>query len=94
MGMAFTFEWDDRKARSNLRKHGVSFEEAATAFIDPNSLTITDPDHSVDEDRFVLLGISRSGKLLVVVHSERGDNIRLISARAATRSEIRTYEEE
>jgi uncharacterized DUF497 family protein len=86
------FEWDSDKASENERKHGVSFEEAATAFGDPLSLAIHDPDHSDDESRFILLGESYSGRLVVVVHKERGDKIRLISARLATRRERRSYE--
>jgi uncharacterized protein len=88
------FEWDPEKAGANERKHGVSFGEAATAFGDPLSLTIADPDHSDREDRFVLLGESFRGRLLVVVHTEREDRIRLISARLATRRERRAYEED
>jgi len=92
--MRLTFEWDGNKARSNMSKHGVSFEEAATAFGDSLSLTIADPDHSDEEDRFILLGTTYQGRLVVVVHTERGDNIRIISARAATtRRERNTYEE-
>ena len=92
--MALRFSWDPRKAASNLRKHGVSFEEAVTAFGDPLSLTIPDPLHSESEDRFVLLGLSANRRLLVVVHAERGDNdIRIISARLATRRERTQYEE-
>jgi uncharacterized DUF497 family protein len=87
------FEWDREKARANLSKHGVSFEEAMQAFLDPLSVTILDPDHSEGEDRFVLLGESRSGRLLVVVHTERGTAIRVISARRATRRERRAYEQ-
>jgi uncharacterized DUF497 family protein len=83
-------EWDDRKAASNLAKHGISFEEAATALADPRSITIRDVLHP---DRFVLLGYSRSRRLLVVVHAERGTAIRIISAREATRRERRDYEE-
>jgi len=90
--MALQVEWDAAKAASNRRKHRVSFEEAATAFEDPQSLTIPDPLHSEDEDRFVLLGVSTSGKLLVVVHTERGDRIRIISARKATAPERKQYE--
>jgi len=70
------FEWDPQKAKSNLIKHGVSFEEASTAFQDTLSLTIDDPLHSIDEDRVVLIGMSNKNRLLVVVHTERGDNIR------------------
>jgi uncharacterized DUF497 family protein len=88
------FEWDPQKARANRAKHGVSFEEAMGAFLDPLSITILDPDHSGREDRFVLVGQSSSGRLLAVVHTDRGDAIRLISARRATRRERRTYEQE
>jgi len=91
--MSINFEWDDRKAKSNLRKHGVSFEEAATAFGDPLSITVADPDHSEQEDRFVLVGSTFRDRLVVVVHTERGDKIRIIGARPATRSERRTYEQ-
>ena len=87
------FEWDQTKAESNLEKHDVSFDEAATAFGDPLSLTIPDPDHSEDEERFVLLGESYVTRLLVVVHTERGERIRIISARLATRNERVNYEE-
>ena len=91
--MALTFEWDTNKGRRNLTKHGISFEESSTVFGDPRSLTIPDPVHSKMEDRFVAIGASHRGKLLVVVHTERGDNIRIISARVASRRERRTYEE-
>ena len=92
--MALLFEWDPRKADANLRKHRVSFEEACTAFGDPLSLTVPDPDHSSGEIRFLLLGISSRDRLLVVAHTERGERIRIISARRATRPERRAYEEE
>jgi uncharacterized DUF497 family protein len=91
--MPLGFEWDDDKARSNLAKHGVSFEDAATVFADPLSLTIPDPAHSQAEDRFVIIGSSYQGKLLVVVHTERGDNVRVISARRASKRERKAYEE-
>jgi len=91
--MALRFSWDPRKAASNVRKHGVSFEEAVTAFADSPSLTITDPKHSGSENRFVLLGLSANSRLLVVAHVERGDDIRLISARLASRRERIEYEE-
>jgi uncharacterized DUF497 family protein len=91
--MALTFEWDTNKARRNLGKHGVSFEESSSVFGDPLSLTVPDPVHSKVEERFVTLGTSHRGNLLVVVHTERGDNIRIISARPASRRERRTYEE-
>jgi uncharacterized DUF497 family protein len=89
------FEWDARKAAENLRKHGVSFEEARTAFEDERALVIDDPDHSADEDRFVLLGMTRWPRLVVVIHCyrERESIIRLISARRATRTEARGYME-
>lgn len=91
--MALNFEWDLNKAKSNLGKHGISFEEASTIFGDPRSLTIPDPMHSNLENRFITLGTSHRGQLLVVVHTERGDNIRIISARVASRRERRSYEE-
>jgi uncharacterized DUF497 family protein len=87
------FEWDDDKAIRNEAKHRVSFAEATTAFGDPLSLTIPDPDHSVEEDRLILLGQTYLGRIVVVVHVERGETVRLISARLATRNERRTYEE-
>ena len=90
--MPLTFEWDSRKARSNLAKHGVSFEEAATVFGDRLSLTIPDPEHSRAEQRYVTMGAAFTGKLLVVVHTDRGDNIRIISARRASRRERKSYE--
>ena len=86
------FEWDEKKADQNIRKHSVSFEEAATVFGDPFSITSYDPLHSKDEDRFVILGMSNKNRLLVVVHTERGDKIRIISARKATKKEKRQYE--
>ncbi|MEK7327999.1 MAG: BrnT family toxin [Chloroflexota bacterium] len=87
-------EWDEAKAEANLQKHGVSFEEAETVFDDPLSLTVLDPDHSVDEERFVDIGQSDKKRLLVVVYTERRKKLRLISARLATRAERITYEEE
>ncbi|WP_456408920.1 BrnT family toxin [Caldithrix abyssi] len=87
------FEWDKEKEKANLKKHKVSFVEASTAFKDPFSLTIYDPMHSIDEDRFVLLGKSYKGRLIVVVHTERNDRIRIISARKATKKEKAQYEE-
>ena len=91
--MALRFEWDKRKADSNLRAHGVSFREATTVFADPLSITISDPDHSMAEMRFVDIGLSHRGRLLVVSYTERGNRIRLISARLATGNERRRYEE-
>jgi uncharacterized protein len=87
------FEWDEAKARSNRAKHGVSFEEASTVFGDPLSLTIPDSAHSQTESRLIIIGSSHLRKLLVVVHTVRGDNIRVISARRASRRERRDYEE-
>ncbi len=91
--MAIRFEWDSRKASANLRKHGVSFEEAKSVFFDDQARLIDDPDHSEDEDRFVLLGLSQNLRLLLVCHCYRtdGEVIRIISARKATRSEGRFY---
>jgi uncharacterized DUF497 family protein len=86
------FEWDREKSESNLQKHGVSFEEAATVFFDPLSLTIPDPLHSAEENRFVTIGLSDQQRQLVVVHSEGDDRIKIISARLATASERKKYE--
>jgi len=91
--MGLDFDWDDKKAKRNLKKHGVSFEEASTVFRDPLARTIDDPLHSDEEDRFVSLGESRRQRLLVVVFTERGGKIRIISARVATRHERKDYEE-
>ena len=90
--MGLLFEWDVEKARDNDRKHGLTFREAMTAFGDERSLTIDDPSHSLEEDRFVLLGISRLGRLLVVSFTERKDRIRIISSRVATWRERQVYE--
>ena len=87
------FEWNLEKARQNLEKHSVSFEEAATVFNDSLSVTFPDPQHSLGENRYVMIGVSKFGKLLVVAHTDRNDNVRLISARKATRQEKRFYEE-
>ena len=91
--MALLFEWDPKKARRNLKMHEVSFDEASTAFRDPLSRTIDDPLHSQEEERIVLIGNSQQGRLMVVVHAERGDRIRIISARLATKRERLVYEE-
>ena len=87
------FEWDDNKNLINIKKHGVSFEEAQTVFYDPDALVIHDEDHSEDEDRFLILGISLNQHILVVCHCYRSDDeiIRIISARKATKSETRQY---
>ncbi len=86
------FEWDENKDSQNISKHGVSFEEATTSFGDQMSITIYDPLHSEKEDRFVLIGMSNKNRLLVVIHTDRNDKIRIISARKATRNERRQYE--
>lgn len=86
------FEWDDEKAKSNLKKHSVSFEEGATIFNDPRIATISDPDHSEDEERFISIGISVIRRLLTVIHTYRTTRIRLISARKATKAEKKNYE--
>ncbi len=87
------FEWDPRKADSNLKKHGVSFQEAASVFGDALSITYPYPNHSVTEHRFITVGMSQSGKVLMVAHTDRGDKIRVISARKTTQKERRYYEE-
>jgi uncharacterized protein len=91
--MALEFEWDPLKAESNRKEHGVSFDEATTIFRDTLSITIADPDHSNSEDRFVDIGLSHRGQLLVVSYTERKDRIRIISARPANRAERKSYEE-
>ena len=91
--MKLSFEWDEEKAKANLKKHRVSFDEATTVLIDSFSITIHDPDHSVDEQRYIDIGISDNGRVLVVVYTERGSNIRIISCRKATPSERKLYEE-
>lgn len=92
--MGIEFEWDPEKAKRNLKKHQVSFNEAATVFGDPLSMTFYDPDHSVDENRYITMGLSNLGKLQMVSHTDRDDRIRIISARKATRRERRYYEEQ
>ena len=87
------FEWDKNKAASNLSKHGVSFDEARTAFDDPLYIDFYDPDHSYDEHRYIIIGQSMQNSLLVISYTERGNVICLISARQATRKERETYEE-
>ena len=87
------FEWDPRKASLNLTKHGVSFEEATTALRDLLSATAHDPDHSIGEHRWITFGLSSKGRLIVVSHTERGEAIRVISARLATKQERKIYEE-
>ena len=100
--MNWNFEWHDEKAKENLKKHKISFEEATTVFNDPFSITIHDPDHSLEEDRYIDIGTSSKGRLLVAVYVERGTKVRIISClpaclrqagRRATASERRMYEE-
>jgi hypothetical protein len=91
--MKLRFEWDEEKAKANLKKHGVDFDEATTVFTDPFSITIHDPDHSVNEQRYIDIGSSATGRVLVVVYAELGSNIRIISCRKATRLERKLYEE-
>jgi hypothetical protein len=88
------FEWDENKAKANLKGHKVSFEEARTVFDDPFLMTFPDPEHSVDERRYINLGRSTRGQVLVVIHTEREASLRLISYRKATSSERKIYEEE
>jgi len=87
------FEWDPQKAATNLRKHGVSFADAASVFVDPLAYTFSDPDHSMGESRWITFGKSEGRLLLVVAHVERGRRIRIISAREATRHERKIYEQ-
>ena len=88
------FEWDPAKARRNRRKHRVSFQEAATVFGDPLAMTFLDPDHSASEQRFITVGVSSTNRILIVAHADRGENVRIISARRATQIERKYYEEE
>jgi len=92
--MALAFEWDEEKAKQNLKKHRISFEEASTVFGDPLALTIHDPLHSEEEDWFIILGESNRRRLLVVVFTDREDRIRIITARVANRRERKDYEED
>lgn len=91
--MALTLEWDENKSKRNVRKHGVTFGEAKTVFNDPFAITIEDPDHSANEDRYLDIGLSLKGEVLVVWYTERNDSIRLIGCRKATRFERKAYEE-
>ena len=88
-----TYEWDPAKAAANVKKHGVSFEEAASVFLDPSALTFWDPDHSAEEDREITIGRSAQQRVLFVAHAPREDRIRIISARRATSKERRQHEE-
>jgi uncharacterized DUF497 family protein len=87
------FDWHLEKAAANLRKHGVSFHEAAAVFGDPLSTTFPDPDHSIRERRYITMGMSAAGRVLVIAHADEGETVRIISARRATRRERRFYEE-
>ncbi len=87
-----TFEWDKRKEATNIRKHGVSFHEASTVFLDSLSMTFYDPDHAEDEDRYITLGMAKNGRLIFVSHADRGDRVRIISAREASKRERNGYE--
>jgi hypothetical protein len=86
------FEWNPAKAERNLRKHGISFTEAGTVFGDELSITVPDPDHSDDEDRYITIGWSHRGRLLMIAHTDRGEIIRIISARELTKTERKEYE--
>ncbi len=90
--MKLNFEWDEKKDQANIKKHKVGFDEAATVFIDPFSITIPDSDHSVEEQRHIDIGHSARGRMLVVIYTERGSNMRIISCRKATLSERKLYE--
>ncbi len=92
--LSVEFEWDPKKAAKNLRKHGVSFNEAATVFADSLGTTVPDPDHSLAEDRYITVGMSGRRRLVIVAHTERGERIRIINARELTRAERKAYEEE
>jgi len=91
--VSYRFEWDPAKADANLKKHGVSFEEAVTAFADPLALNMPDPAHSTDEERYLVLGQSSLGRVVVVAYAERKERTRIVSARKATRRERHDYEE-
>ena len=91
--MKVTIEWDPAKAEINLKKHQVSFEEASTIFDDPLFITVLDVEHSVDEERYITVGLSKANRLLLIAHTERKDVTRIISARKATKNERKFYEE-
>ncbi len=90
--MSLKFEWNTKKAKRNIANHGISFDEAATAFSDSLSITFDDPDHSEEEKRFITIGMTSSGNLIMVSHTDRNDRIRIISARKLTRKERKQYE--
>jgi uncharacterized protein len=91
--MALTFEWDEAKDQANQKKHGIGFDEAKTVFNDPRSLTVADEAHSDDEDRYIDIGTSARGRLVVVCYTDRPPNIRIISCRKATKPERKAYEQ-
>lgn len=91
--MPLKFEWNPKKAKQNIEKHGVSFDEAATVFYDPLSMTYDDPDHSYGESRYIIIGLSSLGNLLFVSHAETNNAIRIISARPLTRKERKQHEQ-
>ncbi len=88
-----SFEWDPNKAAQNLTKHGVTFEEAISVFTDPMFITVVDDEHSIDEERYITIGLSAQGQLLIIAHTDREDRIRIISARKATKREEQFYVE-
>lgn len=90
--MRYSFEWDPEKAAANEAKHGITFEEATSVFLDPLVQNQPDDDHSLDEERFAAIGLSQFGRLLLVTYTDRGDRIRIISARKPTRREVADYE--
>jgi uncharacterized DUF497 family protein len=90
--MSLTFEWDQNKSEKNVKKHGITFDEAKSVFNDPFAITIDDPDHSNDEYRYIDIGLSSKGSLLVVWYTERNENIRIIGCRKATKYERKIYE--
>ncbi len=92
--MPLKFEWNTNKAKKNIEKHGVSFDEASTVFSDPLSMTYDDPDHSYGENRYIIIGLSSNGKLLFISHVEKDGIIRIISARQLTRKERKQYEQQ
>ncbi len=91
--MTTRFEWDLEKAKSNLKKHQVGFEEASTIFDDPQFITFLDEEHSSNEERYITIGLSGNGRLIMTAHTERSNHIRIISARKATKNEERFYQE-
>ena len=92
--LELAFEWDKQKAKANQRKHSISFEEASTVFDDPLAVNFDDPDHSTEENRYLIIGLSAQGKLLFIAYTDRNNKIRLISARLVTPKEKRSYERE